>query len=138
VVTYTYYEGPYAVVTSDVFRVRCPYHHEFAVTELRDVGVVRGGLDSLSVGTTCLAGGSLVVFTASWPFIHTPVGWLGAVVFATTPWVVSVSCWRLRRPEQELWATYRHQRVQLFTCRNERVFGQVRRALLRALEERRR
>jgi hypothetical protein len=132
----TYYEGAHAVVTSDMFKVRCPYHHAFAIAELRDVAVARAGPDSLSVGTTCLAGGSLVVFTASWPFIHTPVGWLGAVVFATTPWVVSVSCWRLRRPEQELWATYRHQRVQLFSCRDERVFGQVSRALQRSLEAR--
>jgi Family of unknown function (DUF6232) len=130
----TYYQGPYAVVTSDVFQLRCPYHHAFAIKELRDVFVARGGPDPLAVGTTCFAGSTLVVVSASWPFIHSPVAWLGAVAFVVTPWAVSGACWRLRPPVRELWATYRHQRVQLFSCRDERMFGQVSRALLRALE----
>jgi hypothetical protein len=42
--------------------------------------------------------------------------------------------WRLGGREQELRASYHGYVVRLFSSRDERLFGQVRRALLRATE----
>jgi hypothetical protein len=75
-----------------------------------------------------------VAVAASWPYLHTPTEWIGVAAIALFVVMAGGVCWRLRPPGQELWAVYRGQRVQLFTCRDSRVFGQVSRALLRALE----
>ncbi len=42
--------------------------------------------------------------------------------------------WRMDRYGYELWASYRGMAVRLLVCPDRRVFGQIRRALLRALE----
>ena len=130
----TYYRGPYAVVTSDVFEVRCPLHHRYPVHELLEVAVVRGAADPVAVGATGLGGAATVGVAASWPYLHTPLAWIGVVALVLLLAAIGAACWRLRPPGQELWAIYRGQRVQLFACRDSRVFGQVSRALLRALE----
>lgn len=44
--------------------------------------------------------------------------------------------WRLRPSVYELWATYRNVLVLLFRASDSRVFGQVSRGLMRALEAR--
>jgi hypothetical protein len=130
----TYYRGPSALITHQAFEVWCPYRQRFAIAELYDVHVVRGGADPLAVGTSRVAGVSALVAAAGWPFLHTTTSWLVALAFVAVPGVFSGACWRLNRPEWELRATYRSYQVQLFCSRDLRTFGQVRRALTRAVE----
>ncbi len=44
------------------------------------------------------------------------------------------ACWRADRLGYELWASYQGMAVRLLVCRDAQAFGQIRRALLRALE----
>ncbi|NUR73360.1 MAG: hypothetical protein HOU81_21285 [Hamadaea sp.] len=80
----TYYRGPSAHVTHEVFLVRDP-GAAFAISELRDV---------------------------------------------------HVEVYRSRRRVYELRAVYHGRSACLFRTTNERLFGQVKRALVRALEHR--
>jgi hypothetical protein len=84
----TYYQGPLALITHEVFVSCSPPLQRFQLTQLRAVGVVRGGPDR----------------------------------------------WYRRRPVWELVAGYQGAQVSLFATADKRTFGQVRRALLRALE----
>ncbi len=130
----TFYRGPSALITHQAFEVWCPYRQRFAIAELYDVHVVRGGPDPLAVGTTRVAGVSALVAAACLPFLHTTTSWLVALAFVAVPGVFSGACWRLYRPEYELRATYRGYQVQLYRSRDLRMFGQVKRGLIRALE----
>jgi Family of unknown function (DUF6232) len=129
-----YYRGPSALITDRAFEVWCPYRQRFAISELHDVHVVRGGPDPLAVGTTRVAGVSAVVVAALWPFLHSPASWVVTLTFVVVPGAVSGACWRLNRPDWELRATYRGYQVQLFRSRDPRIFGQVKRGLMRAME----
>jgi len=80
-----YYRGPTVLITDRTLEVGGPSRHRYAITELYDIHVVRGG-------------------------------------------------WRFGGRVYELRAGYRGYLVRLFTSRDSRVFGQVRRALLRATE----
>jgi hypothetical protein len=57
-----------------------------------------------------------------------------AAFVAAASSVLSVQGWRLHSRPRTIWAFHRGQLVCLFTTHDRREFGQVRRALLRALE----
>jgi Family of unknown function (DUF6232) len=130
----TYYRGPQALVTDEVFEVWCPYFQTFKVRELYDVHVVRGNADPVVVGILHVAAGAVVVTLAVWPFLHSPTAWMTALAMMVAPSVVGGACWRLSPPAYELRATYRGYQVQLFRSWDMQTFGQVRRALVRSLE----
>ena len=129
-----YYRGRLARVTDEMFEVNLPYRHSYPIRELRDVYVVRGRRDLVALGLTGLVFVLLVGVAVATPLLRPPRDWLAAVVAVGLPAIVGGACWRLRRPRYELRATYRGYSVQLITTSDPRVFGQVRRALLRAME----
>ncbi len=129
-----YYRGRDAHITHDVFEVRWPQPYRYLIRDLRDVQVVRGGPGRVAIGGASVAGAASVAIAASWPLLNTPVAWAAALVALATPCVVGGACWRLARPVYELRATYRQLPVQLFASQDPQAFGQVRRALLRAIE----
>jgi Family of unknown function (DUF6232) len=130
----TYYRGPSALITHRAFEVWYPHPRRFPIEELYDVHVVRSGAAALAVGSTRFAGASAVVAAACSPFLHTTTSWVVVLGFVVVPGVFSGACWCLSRPEYELCATYRGRPVQLYRSRDPRTFGQVKRALVRALE----
>jgi hypothetical protein len=129
-----YFRGPCVVVTDKVFEVRYPYRQRFTIRELRDVYVVRSGPDPTAVGATVIALAASVVVAAMWPLLRSPGAWLVAIAVIAALAMTSGTCWALNPTEWELRATYRGFQVQLFRTRDAQQFGQVKRALQRALE----
>jgi hypothetical protein len=130
----TYYRGRTALVTHEVFEVWCPRFQRYSIGDLRDVQVTRGAPDPLALRSAGTAAVLLAGVAASWPFLHSPEAWLVAAVLVTVPAVLGGACWRRNPPEWVLRATYHSYQVELFRCTDAQTFGQVRRALLRALE----
>jgi hypothetical protein len=130
----TYYRGRSALITHEVFEVRVPYRQRFAISELRDVHVERTGPDTRALGCLGLAAMMLVGTVVSSPVLSSPQQWLAAFVAVAAPSVLGGACWRINPPAYELRATYRGYQVQLFRSCDAQVFGQVKRALIRALE----
>lgn len=131
--TRTYYRGPDAVVTSEVFVWRTAPAQIFAIRELRNVGIARCGADSGRPHTMHAAGGS-VIAVAAWPTLDTPT--LVAVGLLVVALPGAVAAYRRLRPRLwELHGTYRDATVILYASTDARVFNQVARALRRAMED---
>src|SRR6266545_2081202 len=122
------------LVTGEAMEVKAPSRQRFLIRELHDVHVVREGPDRLTVTLTVVAGTLAVTVAASWPFLHSTAAWFVAVTFVAVPAVLAALCWWWNPPRLELRATYRDRPVRLFQSRDGRVFGQVMRALIRAIE----
>ena len=129
-----YYRGPTALITERILEVWCPDRQRFAVADLYDVHVVRGGADPLAVRAARIAAAAAVLVASLWPLLRAPAAFAVAGSVVSASGGVAVVCWRLARPDLELRATYRGYQVQLFRTRDAQQFGQVRRALVRALE----
>jgi hypothetical protein len=122
------------LITDNVIEVGYPYPRRLSIGELHDVEVVRGGPDQVALGATVLAAAALVAGVVTWPFLHGAIAYLTAAGLMVAIAMVSAACWILNPREQALRATYRGYPVQLFSTRDPQTFGQVKRALMRALE----
>ncbi|MCA2214533.1 DUF6232 family protein [Jidongwangia harbinensis] len=134
--TRTYYRGPDAVVTNEVFVWRTAPPKVFVIRDLRDVCIARE--DNRLPTTAHVAGGSLVLIAATGPMWNTPgLISLGLLAVAVPGTVVATACWRTRPRRRELRATYRGAEAVLYVSLNARVFNQVSRALRRSVEDNR-
>ena len=133
--TRTYYRGPDALVTSELFIWRTSPEKTFVIRELSKVGIVRGEIGHLRPDTANVAGGSLVLVAATWPMLNKPGLMVMGFLVLAVPGVVAAACWRLRPRTWELRATYRGLDVVLYVSPDARVFNQVSRALRRAMED---
>lgn len=131
----TYYRGPDAHVTDEQLVWRTETPRVFAVRELRDVVVVRRlrpdrGPDVAMVVAAFLA--TLAVM--SWVLLGVVAG--AAAAFLAITLVAIAVATRRHRPTHywQLRATCGGVEVVLFEATDERVFNQVKRALLRSLE----
>jgi len=131
----TYYRGPDAVVTDKLFVWRTPPAREFAVRELRNVGLVRGEADSLRPYTVHVAAGALILVAATWTLLDTPAAYVLGFLAVAVPGGFTALTMRSRRRWWELRANYRGQEVVLYSSPDARVFNQVARALRRAVED---
>jgi hypothetical protein len=131
--TRTYYSGPDAVVTSELFVWLTQPPRIFAIRELRNVGIARCGADFGRPHTMHAAGGS-VIAAAAWPTPDTTI--LIAIGLLVVGLPIAVAAYRRLRPRLwELHGTYRHATVILYASTDTRVFNQVARALRRAMED---
>ncbi|HZN17251.1 MAG TPA: DUF6232 family protein [Micromonosporaceae bacterium] len=137
-----YYTGPFACITHEVFQVRGLSYRSFAIRDLTNVHAVqeKAGLDAVGahqirVGSTWLAGVAAVAVALGWPVLHSPVVSALAFVVLATSLAVSAACWRVRTHPYALRATYRGELTTLFRTADVRTFGQVKRALVRAMEQ---
>jgi hypothetical protein len=128
-----YYRGPLALITEDWFEVRVPQRRRFPIKELSNVHEERSG-EPLALRGVGAAGATAAAVAVSLPFLDPPVFWFGTVAVLVAPCAIGGACWRMNRADLELWATCGGLRIRLFTSRDARAFGQVKRALLRALE----
>lgn len=139
-----FYRGPCALITHKVFETRCPVYQSFDLCDLYLVHVVErtaeppAAVSSARVGSTGVAGATAVVlalgWTEGWPTFDQPMVGLGTIALLVISVAVSGACWRVQPIELELAAVYHDQPVSLFRTTDEQTFGQVKRALLRALE----
>ncbi|HEY7274154.1 MAG TPA: DUF6232 family protein [Actinoplanes sp.] len=133
--TRTYYRGPDAVVTDQLFVWLTQPTKGYVVRDLRSVGLVRAEGSRLRSYTLHVAGATLVLAAATWMALDSPAGYvLGAFTIAT-PSAFAVARLRMRPQRWELHATYRGTRVLLYASFDVRVFNQVVRALRRAVED---
>ena len=134
------YRGPSARITHEVIETHAPYYQTYRICELYLVHVIREGIVDVAVGSptmracsTAMAGLSVIVATAS-DSLDSPSTTVAAAIGAAMAAGVAVKGWRIRTRPIAIWAYHRGERVCLFQTRDRLVFGQVKRALLRALE----
>jgi hypothetical protein len=132
--TRTYYRGPDAVVTSELFVWRTSPAKIFAIRELGGVGIARCDAESGRPHTSHAAAGSILA-VAAWPLPDTPALLAVGLLAVALPGVAAATYWRLRPRLWELHGTYRNVRVILYASTDTRVFNQVARALRRAMED---
>jgi len=132
----TYYRGPDAVVTSDVFVGRDAPAEPFAIRELRNVCITNREPSDLRPTAAHVLIGMLIIAVAAWPLWKASPLYAGGLIALGVPGVVAgAMCWRHRPQHWELRATYRGSDVKLYSSPDERVFNQVSRALRRAIED---
>lgn len=141
-----FYRGPCAYITHEVFESHCPYYRLFVIRELKDVYVVHrprhpGPSDRFPVraGSAGVAGAAAVAAAVGWPILEASSLSLVATAALAVTLVISATaiaaCLRVRPGRlHQLWAIYQGQPTCLFETADARTFGQVRRALIRAIE----
>jgi hypothetical protein len=139
-----FYRGPCVHITHKVFEVRCPTVRTYLIAELRHIHVVVRTavtpvtVSSARVGSTGVAGAVAVAIAVGhadgWEAFGSPVMMLGMVLLMIVSAAVSGACWWINPVREELVAEYRGELVTLFHSADPEVFGQVRRALMRAVE----
>lgn len=126
----TYYRGPDAAVTDELFIWQSGATKSFVVAELHDVGLVRQEASRLG---RLLAALLLAVAGGAWVQLGLLAKWYvgaGALVaaLAVAGWPPSARSWTLT-------AAYRGDvEVTLYSSADAQVFNQVSRALRRAME----
>jgi hypothetical protein len=128
-----YYRGPDAHITADLLEVWRPEYRRFRIDELTAVRVVPGAPGRRGPGALLPA--ATVLAAVALPVAHAPVGLLAIVMVLAVASTVAATCLRQSGQPYELYAIHRGHRVKLFECPDARTFGQVRRALLRAVEQ---
>jgi cytochrome c biogenesis protein ResB len=98
--------------------------------------VVKGDRDPVALRVAMTATLTLAPVAVGLLFLGSAASWLTAAALIVSPALVGRTWWRRHRTEWVLRATYRRHQVDLFSCTDTRTFGQVKRALLRALEGR--
>jgi hypothetical protein len=131
--TRTYYRGPDAVVTSDVFVWRTAPPKMFVIRDLRKVGISYSDARRRTHGAQA-AVGSAGLAVAIWPILDTPALIAAVVLAVAIPGVVVATRLRPGPRMWELHASYRSAEVLLYASADTRVFNQVSRALRRAME----
>lgn len=130
----TFYEGHTVVITQDVVEVWWPTHQRFRVEEVRGAYVTRGASAPApvrTVGTVALLFGACA---AALPFV-TPVP-VWAVVGLAVVVLAGIGGIGLRPapPSWELRANHGGIDICIYQSTDTLVFGQVKRALVRAME----
>ena len=128
------YRQPGILVTSEAFVVA---GRRFPVRDLSNLRTARGPHDRLTMRSVLVTGAVL-------GSVGVALGFSGAALSATTVLLLGAAAFvpialvsfgrRMRPRAYELWGDYRGMTVLLFSSDEEREYGQVTRALLRAQE----
>lgn len=139
-----FYRGHCVRITHKVIEVWCPTHQRFAISELRWLYVIAhpvpppATVSAVRNGSTSVAGTTAVIaalaWAEGWPALASPVPALTIAALLVVSGFGSIACWWVRPIERQLVAHYRGQLVCLYRSRDPREFGQVQRALVRAIE----
>lgn len=134
--TRTYYRGPDAFVTDQLFVWLTTPRKSYAVRDLHNVGLVRSGAAPASPTNVALvAAVTVAAIGAGWTLVEPPTAYaIGLLAVAIPVGFTAPSLFRRSRP-WELHATYRGAEVVLYVCDDVQRFNQVTRALRRAIED---
>ena len=121
-------------VTSRWFRAG---GRQYEIVQLSNLTQALGSVHpGVTVGMViAVADAALAVFVAG--LTRSILALVIGLVAMSVPCVVALVCARRWPPRMELWADYRGSMVNLFSTRDEREYGQVSRALRRAVESHR-
>lgn len=128
------YRQPGVRVTSEMFIVA---GHRFPISELSNLRTARGPQDRLTlrsvlITATAVAATGIVLGYAGELHRLSARTYLLLGLATFVPMALGALGQRLRPPAYELWGRYRGSMTLLFSSDQERQFGQVRGALLRA------
>jgi Family of unknown function (DUF6232) len=129
-----FYRGHTLLITNDVVEMWWPSYQRFRVNELHGLYVFRDVADPVVVRGIGASAVMLAATAATWQFVHSPLVLLVGALVVLAPVVAGGACMRTRRPPWELRAMYQGVDVQLYSSRDALTFGQVKRALVRAIE----
>jgi ABC-type transport system involved in cytochrome bd biosynthesis fused ATPase/permease subunit len=129
-----FYRGHTLLITNDVVEVWWPKYQRFSIKDLSELYVFRDVADPVVARGIGASAVMFVATAASWQFMQSMAVLLIGALVVLAPGVVGAACIRTRRRPWELRATYRGVDVQLFSSRDSLTFGQVKRALVRAME----
>ena len=129
-----YYRGPELVITHEVIVLRGARSRVIPIRELRDLHIVRIGGTGPNVAPAPAAGGVLAVVVATWPMLRASTLW--AFTCLVLGFAAVVAAVRRRRAGEayELRGSVGGRGLTIFRSRDRQTFGQVVRALVRALE----
>jgi hypothetical protein len=130
----TFYSSHDLTITDEVFEVRRPTPFTVDIADLQSVHVIQGEPHEARRIFAYLAGASLITATISWWFMHSMLAHTVTLILASAVVAAVAICWRVTPPASALRATVGAYDVTLFESADETTFGQVRRALGRALE----
>jgi hypothetical protein len=130
------YRKPGISVTSHLFVIG---DRRFPINELADLRTARGPHDSLTIRAVAVTGAvlggiGLALGYTGGLYRLTAAAYLTLGIAALVPIVLAAAGHWLRPPAYELWGRYQGVTILLFSSDQEREFGQVSRALLRARE----
>ena len=136
-----YYVGRTARVTDSWIESACPAYQSFPIKELTYIHTVRqlaivtmAASTPVQVCSVGVSGIAILVALTGWPLLDLPVlTEVAAAVLALAVALALVSA-RARRVPLEIRAVHRGRLVCLFRTTDRLVLGQVRRALLRAID----
>lgn len=146
-----FYQGPRAHVTHEVFETRYPDYRCFMIRDIRHLYLARRAdrpgssqRSSVRASSAGIAGVAAVAAAFGWPALSAaampPIataGLAGMLVLIAVSSFAFAACVRIQATHvHELWAVYRGRMICLFDTTDERTFGQVKRALVRAIEQR--
>jgi hypothetical protein len=134
--TTLYYRAHGVMITSDHFSVAGEHGEQYELAELTDIAQCRGDRHPGAVVGMIILGVEAVILAPLLGVVRVPVVWLLGAVALAIPAVVGLVCAQRWPARYELIGWYRGQQQILFTTRDSREFGQVSRALMRAMEAR--
>jgi len=130
----TYYQGHTVVITHEAVEVWWPTHRRYAVRALHGAYVSRGASAPAPVRTTGAVALLFAAVAAALPFLTPiPVPVIGAVTVVGLA-VIGIVGLRSRPASWELRAIHEGIDICIYQSTDVLVFGQVKRALVRALE----
>jgi len=107
----------------------------YPLAELNRVRTGRGPLHPMVQTTSAVALVFAAAFVVSLPTLRgTPAAWLTLAAVAVVPVVAAFVAVRYQPRTYQIWADYRGDTVLVFSTLDEKTFGHVRRALIRARE----
>jgi hypothetical protein len=126
-----YYRGADVAVTNQHLHTA---HDRYALAELADLGVSRGPVHPAVLISSVIAVAQTPIVIPVVAIVRSPLAFLLAAVLLVVPCVVAIVSARRWPPRLDLQARYRGRDLVLFSSHDEREFGQVSRALRRAVE----
>lgn len=136
-----YYRGPDVLITHEAFTLRAPHRQSFPLAELHDVHIVRAARRSgpaMSAPGACAVAVVVAVILAvvGWLALDTVLAPLVILPIVAVPTAIAARGGGGADHTLELRATVRRQLVALYVSSDPVRFGQVSRALARALRDR--
>jgi hypothetical protein len=107
----------------------------YPIADLNRLRTGRGPLHPMVLPTFTIAVVFVSAFAVTFPMLaHSPAAWAGVGFVAVVPAVFAVAGTRFQRRPYQIWADFQGKTVLIFSTPDEKTYGHVCRALIRARE----
>ncbi len=131
-----YYRSTDLMITEEIFALWSPEPRVFVLDEVQGVHVVRGSIHPARIVLMVIGILAVVGVVVAWPVIDSAGEYLFAVASIVAPPMVGSTSRALTPRTLHLVGRHLGVEVTLFTSSDMLMFGQVKRALMRAFEAR--